>query len=63
MNKLIENEQAVIYLNSERYSVVYIIETTKYVVTDRNLERVDKESYETAALAIAWAEDSYKGLV
>lgn len=54
------------YMTTEKYSVVYDSEANqdnKYIVVDRNGERVFECNFATPATAIGFAEDYYKALV
>ena len=58
-------QQLKLQRETERFMIADIIIDGKVVgwtVTDRQLQRVTKETFETAAKAFEWAENSFKGL-
>ena len=55
--KLDEREYKIIALVDENEKV------TGFAVTDRNLERVDTKSFNTASAAIEWADKHFEVLV
>lgn len=56
------NENIIIYLKSELYSVVYNKETHTFFLVDRNVERISDKNFDIPAGAIEFAEVFYKGL-
>lgn len=58
-------QQLKLQRETDKFMIADIIIDGKVVgwtVTDRQLQRVTKETFETASKAFEWAENSFKGL-
>ena len=58
-----QQNEKIVCMNSEKYSIVYDKENRVYIPTDKNLQRISEQSFESACDAIVWCEDNWEGLV